>query len=56
MCNYVCPVNEKIAKATVEPGRKLTYFEERYAAMVRNVIGKAGREVKLPAVRVVKRV
>ncbi len=56
MCNYVCPVNEKIARATMEPGRKLTYFEERYAAMVRNVIGKAGRGVRLPAVRVVKRV
>ncbi len=55
MCNYVCPVNEKIASATLEPGRKLTYFEERYAAMVRNVIGRAGPGVELPAVRVVKR-
>ena len=51
MCNFVCPVRQHIAEAVFKRGVKLTLFEERYAGMVRNVVGKAGRNVKLPAVR-----
>jgi len=52
MCNYVCPVNEKILNVNIESKEKLTMYEERYASMVRNVIGRVGGEVELPAVRV----
>ncbi len=55
MCNYVCPVKRHIAKSYMDRTIKLTYFEERYAAMVRNLIGAAGESVKLPAIRVVLR-
>jgi ferredoxin-type protein NapG len=55
MCNYVCPVRRHIAESVMKRGVKLTYFEERYAAMVRNLIGKAGNDIKLPAVRVTLR-
>lgn len=55
MCNYVCPVRQHIAESVMKREIKLTYFEERYAAMVRNLIGKAGMDTKLPAVRVVRR-
>jgi ferredoxin-type protein NapG len=51
MCNFVCPVKPHIAEAVIKRGVKLTLFEERYAGMVRNVIGRAGEHVKLPAVR-----
>ena len=51
MCNFVCPVRQHIAEAVIKRGVKLTLFEERYAGMVRNVVGKAGKNVKLPAVR-----
>jgi len=54
MCNYVCPVKRHIAESVMNRGIKLTYFEERYASMVRNLIGRAGENVKLPAVRVRK--
>lgn len=50
MCNYVCPVKEEVARATLKG--KLTLYEERYAAMVRNVIGRAPKNIKLPAIRV----
>jgi ferredoxin-type protein NapG len=55
MCNYVCPVKEHIAKAVMKRDVKLSLFEERYAAMVRNLIGRAGKGKKLPAVRVIRR-
>jgi ferredoxin-type protein NapG len=55
MCNYVCPVKEEIAESYLKGGKKLTYFEERYSAMVRNVIGRAGKGKKYPAVRVRRR-
>lgn len=55
MCNFVCPVKENIAGTMMGREIKLTLFEERYAAMVRNVIGRAGSGVKLPAVRVARR-
>jgi hypothetical protein len=51
MCNFVCPVRQHIAEAVIKRGVKLTLFEERYAGMVRNVVGRAGSNVKLPAVR-----
>ncbi len=56
MCNYVCPVKEKVAKQVMKRHYRLSLFEARYAAMVRNLIGRAGPEVKLPAIRVVLRV
>ncbi len=52
MCNYVCPVKERIARSYMDRSIKLTYFEERYAAMVRNLIGSAGKNIRLPAIRV----
>jgi len=55
MCNYVCPVKEYIARSVMDRSVKLTYFEERYAAMVRNLIGSAGRGIQLPAIRVILR-
>ncbi len=55
MCNYVCPVKEYIARSVMDRSIKLTFFEERYAAMVRNLIGSAGPGVRLPAIRVVLR-
>ncbi len=51
MCNFVCPVRKHIAESVMKRDVKLTLFEERYAGMVRNVIGRAGKNVKLPAVR-----
>lgn len=51
MCNFVCPVQRHIAEAVIKRGIKLTLFEERYAGMVRNVIGRVGDHVQLPAVR-----
>lgn len=51
MCNFVCPVRKHIAESVMKREVKLTLFEERYAGMVRNVIGRAGDGVKLPAVR-----
>ncbi|MGW8162020.1 MAG: 4Fe-4S dicluster domain-containing protein [Desulfobulbales bacterium] len=51
MCNFVCPVRRHIAESVMKRDVKLTLFEERYAGMVRNVIGRAGKNVKLPAVR-----
>jgi len=51
MCNFVCPVRKHIAESVMQRDVKLTLFEERYAGMVRNVIGRAGEGVKLPAVR-----
>ena len=56
MCNYVCPVKERIARSKMDRSIKLTYFEERYAAMVRNVIGATGQDVRLPAIRVTLRI
>ncbi len=55
MCNYVCPVKEKVARAVMRRDYKLTMFEARYAAMVRNLIGRAPKGTKLPAIRVVLR-
>jgi len=55
MCNYVCPVRKHIAEVLMRRDRKLTLFEERYAAMVRNLIGRAGDNVKMPAIRVIRR-
>jgi ferredoxin-type protein NapG len=54
MCNYVCPVKKHIAEAVMKRDVKLTHFEARYAAMVRNLIGRAGPDVRLPAVRVTR--
>ncbi len=54
MCNYVCPVKKKIADSYMDRSIKLTYFEQRYAAMVRNLIGKIDDFSKLPAIRVVR--
>lgn len=51
MCNFVCPVRRHIADSVMKRDVKLTLFEERYAGMVRNVIGRAGKNVRLPAVR-----
>ena len=51
MCNFVCPVQEHIAESVMKRDVKLTLFEERYAGMVRNVIGRSANKVKLPAVR-----
>jgi ferredoxin-type protein NapG len=56
MCNYVCPVKEHIARSMMDRSIKLTWFEERYAAMVRNLIGSAGKAVRLPAIRVTLRI
>ncbi len=55
MCNFVCPVQQHIADAVVSREGGLTLFEERYAAMARNLIGAAGSEARLPAIRVVRR-
>jgi ferredoxin-type protein NapG len=55
MCNYVCPVRHHIAGSVMKRGVKLNLYEERYAAMVRNLIGRAGDDIKLPAVRVIRR-
>lgn len=53
MCSYVCPVKERIARSVMGRNIKLSYFEERYAAMVRNLIGRKGtKNIKLPAIRV----
>lgn len=54
MCNYVCPVKKHIAEAVMKREVKLTHFEARYAAMVRNLIGRAGPDIRLPAVRVTR--
>lgn len=54
MCNYVCPVNRRVADSIFKREVQLSKFEERYAAMVRNVMGRAGKDVLLPAVRVTK--
>jgi|GEM_PF-1004152 ferredoxin-type protein NapG len=54
MCNYVCPVKRHIAESVMARDARLSYFEERYASMVRNLTGRAGA-VRLPAVRVIKR-
>jgi len=54
MCNFVCPVQTHIAEALVTRKGGLTHFEQRYAAMARNLIGTAGPEARLPAVRVVR--
>ncbi len=54
MCNFVCPVRRHVARAVIRRGVKLTLFEERYAGMVRNVIGRAGPGARLPAIRVVR--
>lgn len=55
MCNYVCPVNERIAAMLMGRDVKLNAFEARYAPQVRSLIGKIGPHVKLPAVRVATR-
>ncbi len=55
MCNYVCPVRRHIAESVMKREVRLSRFEQRYAAMVRNVIGRVGEDVKLPAVRVIMR-
>ena len=55
MCNFVCPVRHHIAASMMQRDIKLTLFEERYAAMVRNLIGRTGPQVRLPAVRVIRR-
>lgn len=54
MCNFVCPVRKHIAAVQMGREIKLTLFEERYAAMVRNVIGRSGGTRKLPAIRVIR--
>lgn len=56
MCSYVCPVKLEVAQAKMKRNYKLTAFEQRYANMVRNLLGKAGKNVKLPAVRVIGKV
>jgi ferredoxin-type protein NapG len=56
MCNYVCPVRKHIAESRIRRGVKLTLFEQRYAGMVRNLIGRAGKGTPLPAIRVMGRV
>lgn len=55
MCNFVCPVRSHIAAAPMRRDVRLSLFEERYAAMVRNLVGRFGRDVPLPAVRVIRR-
>jgi ferredoxin-type protein NapG len=55
MCNFVCPVRKHIAAAVMRRDVKLTLFEERYAAMVRNLVGRVGKGVELPAIRVLRR-
>lgn len=55
MCNYVCPVRRHIAESVMRRDVKLSLFEERYAAMVRNLIGRSGDQARLPAVRVIRR-
>lgn len=54
MCSFVCPVREHIAAAVIHRQVKLTLYEERYAAMVRNLVGRAGGQVTLPAIRVIR--
>ncbi|RME62733.1 MAG: hypothetical protein D6778_10700, partial [Nitrospirae bacterium] len=56
MCNYVCPVKERVAREVMKREVKLSLFAARYAAMVKNHIGRAGPGVRLPAIRVVLRV
>lgn len=55
MCNFVCPVRKHIAEAVIRRDVRLTLFEERYAGMVRNMIGRVGGQVKMPAIRVIRR-
>lgn len=55
MCNYVCPVRSHIAQTIMRRDVKLSLFEERYAAMVRNLIGSTGKGYTLPAIRVERR-
>lgn len=55
MCNFVCPVRKHIAGAVIRRDVRLTLFEERYAGMVRNLIGRVGDRVQLPAIRVIRR-
>jgi len=55
MCNFVCPVNQRVVRAVIRRDVKLTLFEERYAGMVRNLVGRVGVNHPLPAVRVVRR-
>ena len=54
MCNYVCPVRKHIAQTVMGREIKLSLFEERYAAMVRNLIGRTGGDAPLPAIRVMR--
>lgn len=51
MCNFVCPVNDKMAASLTSRHRKFNAYEERYASQVRNVLGRGGKG-KLPAIRV----
>lgn len=55
MCSFVCPVKEHVASAHMRRDVRLTLFEERYAAMVRNVVGRAGQNVRLPAAYILRR-
>ncbi len=55
MCNFVCPVRKHIAQAVIRRDVKLTLFEERYAGMVRNLVGRLGKGARLPAIRVIRR-
>lgn len=52
MCGFVCPVKKEIADTVIRRDVRLTLYEERYAAMVRSVIGRAGPGTRLPAARV----
>ncbi len=52
MCNYVCPVTRKMVDVQTARDVKFNAYQERYAAQVRNLLGRAGRGVKLPAIRV----
>ena len=55
MCNFVCPVRKHIAESLMRRDVRLSLFEERYAAMVRNLIGRVGEDVPMPAIRVIRR-
>ncbi|MDY6853273.1 MAG: 4Fe-4S dicluster domain-containing protein [Thermodesulfobacteriota bacterium] len=55
VCVYVCPVRKRVAESAVRRDIKLSFFEERYGALVRKLLIKNGPQAELPAIRVIGR-
>ena len=56
MCAYVCPVQKNVAESMPQKDSKISYFEERYGALVRRLLDRNGYQAKLSAIRVIRNI